>query len=276
MNKISFMGANLVAQQLDWNMTEGWSQGEAAANAYYSPIASYEERFDEFVGAAVEAGFDTVDVWHPQLNYLWATPQHISAAQRVLKEHGVAVSSYGSSYGDTADKFRRANEVAAALGTKLLGGQTRLLASDRASTISILKEFGNLLGLENHPQKSAAELLVEIGTDHDGVLGATVDTGWFGTQGMDAAQAIRELGDNVFYVHLKDVRAAGAHDTCAYGEGVVPIADCVKALHEIGYEGAISIEHEPEHYNPFPEVEFNRQRLVAILAELEPERVAGS
>jgi L-ribulose-5-phosphate 3-epimerase len=265
MNRMSFMGANLVAQQLDWNMTEGWMQGDAAANAHYAPIETYEERFDAFVSSAVAAGFDTVDVWHPMLNYQWATPDHIAAARRVLDRHGVTVASYGSYYGDTVEEFRAANEVAAALGTRILGGQTGLLAKDREATLSVLREFGHVLGLENHPQKSAAELLEEIGTDHDGLVGATVDTGWFATQGADAAQAIRELGSNVFYVHLKDVRAAGAHDTCALGDGVVPVADCVAALREIGYEGTISIEHEPEHYNPFPELEVSRQRLLALL-----------
>jgi L-ribulose-5-phosphate 3-epimerase len=273
LNEISFMGANLVAQQLNWNMTEGWNQGDTAANDWYRPITTFEERFSAFVESAVNAGFETVDVWHPQLNYEWATDKHLHTAQRVLTDHGVTVASYGSNYGDTAEKFRRANEIAKALGTNILGGQTPLLFSDRETVIATLKEFGNVLGLENHPQKSAAELLEQIGTDHDGVIGATVDTGWFGTQGFDAAQAIRELGKNVFYVHLKDVRAVGAHDTCAYGDGVVPIGECVQAIREIGYKNPISIEHEPEHYNPFPEVLRSRKRLVELLAETEPASV---
>lgn len=272
MNRISFMGANLVAQQLDWNMTEGWSQGDAAANAFYAPIETFEDRFDRFISEAVGAGFDTVDVWHPQLSYVWATDAHIDAAKRVLRTHGVTVASYGSSYGNTIETFTRANEIASALGTRILGGQTPLLASDRESTISILDEFDNVLGLENHPQKSAAELLAEIGSDHHGRIGATVDTGWFGTQGVDAADAIRELGANVFYVHLKDVRAVGAHDTCAYGDGIVPISDCVDALREIGYGRGISIEHEPEHYNPFPEVEASRQILIGLLERSSVEQ----
>ncbi len=265
MNRLSFMGANLVAQQLDWNMTDGWMQGDAAANAHYRPLETYEERFDAFISSAVAAGFDTVDVWHPMLNYRWATPDHLAAAQRVLSRHGVTVASYGSYYGDTVEEFRAANEVAAALGTRILGGQTGLLAKDREATLSVLREFGHVLGLENHPQASAAELLAEIGTDHDGLVGATVDTGWFATQGADAAQAIRELGASVFYVHLKDIRAAGAHDTCALEDGIVPVADCIAALREIGYVGGISIEHEPEHYNPFPEVVVSRQRALALL-----------
>jgi sugar phosphate isomerase/epimerase len=259
------MGANLVAQQLGWNMTEGWGQGDAAANEYYRPIATFEERFDAFVASAQGAGFDAVDVWHPQLSYQWATDEHLGAARRVLARHKVTVASYGSYYGETPDEFRRANEVASALGTRILGGQTALLAADRQSVIAILDEFDNVLGLENHPQPDAAALLAEIGTDRPDRIGATVDTGWFATQGADAAQVIRELGSRVFYVHLKDVRAAGAHDTCAYGDGVVPIEDCVRALREIGYTGGISIEHEPEHYDPFPEVIASRRTLLELL-----------
>lgn len=264
MNRISFMGANLVAQQLDWNMTRGWGQGDAAANAHYAPIETYEERFDAFVASAVEAGFDTVDVWHPQLSYEWATDAHLEAAQRVLHRHGVVVASYGSHYGETVEQFRRANEVARALGTRVLGGGTHLLERDRAALVRVAREFGHVFGLENHPQRNAAELLADVGDDDADVIGVTVDTGWFGTQGYDAAQAIREVGDRLVYVHLKDVRAVGAHDTCAFGDGIVPIAECVAALREIGYPGPISVEHEPEHHDPFPEVIRSR----AILSEL--------
>jgi sugar phosphate isomerase/epimerase len=267
MNRISFMGANLVAQQLDWNMTEGWDQGDAAANAYYSPIETYEERFDAFVRSAVDAGFDTIDVWHPQLSYEWATDEHLAAAHRVLDRHGVTVASYGSHYGSTVEQFRRANEVARALGTRILGGGTHLLQRDRAALVAVLREFGHVYGFENHPQKSAAEVLEVIGESDADVIGVTVDTGWFGTQGYNAAEAIREIGDRVFYVHLKDVREAGAHDTCAFGDGVVPIPDCVAALREIGYTGPLSIEHEPEHSDPFPDIVRSRSILLALLSE---------
>ena len=138
MNRISFMGANLVAQQLDWRMTEGWAQGDRAANEWYRPLATFEERFDAFVGGAVELGFDTVDVWHPMLSFEWATDAHVDAARRVIARHGVVVASYGSNYGDTVEKFRRANEIAAALGTRILGGQTPLLFTDRDAVIATL------------------------------------------------------------------------------------------------------------------------------------------
>ncbi len=42
----------------------------------------------------------------------------------------------------------------------------------------------------------------------------------------------------------------GAHDTCRYGRGVVPIEECLRVLARIGYQGGISMEHEPELFDP--------------------------
>lgn len=267
MNRISFNGANVVAEQLGWNMTKGWSEGDSAASAYYAPIATFEERFDAFIRKVVASGFDTVDVWSATLDYHWATDSHIEAAGRVLRERGVQVASYGGGFGETADEFRRSNEVILGLGCRVLGGRTPLLETDRRTTLSILEEYGTLLALENHPERSSEELAEQIGTDQDGLVAATVDTGWFATQGFDPGRALRELGPAVAHVHLKDIRAAGGHDTCALGDGIVDIADCVEALKEIDYRGVISIEHEPEHYDPYEEVVLSRSRLLDLLPD---------
>jgi L-ribulose-5-phosphate 3-epimerase len=69
------------------------------------------------------------------------------------------------------------------------------------------------------------------------------------------------------HVHLKDVRAVGEpHDTCVWGEGVVDIEACVRALQDIGYDGYLTIEHEPEDHDPSEEIVELRRRLEAFLA----------
>ena len=125
-----------------------------------------------------------------------------------------------------------------------------MLHKDSAFVINALHEFNLRLGVENHPEKTPDELRAKLGHDSNGRIGVTVDTGWFGTQGYDAADALRELRDVLIHVHLKDVLAPGAHETCRYGQGVVPIERCAAVLHEIGYTGGISVEHEPEHFDP--------------------------
>lgn len=262
MTTLSFNGANLVAQQLDWSMTEGWSQGDNAANDYYRPIETFPERFAAFVDHIVDAGFDTLDVWTGQLNWTWATADHLAAAQEVLASKGVSVASYAGYFGDAVDEFRAACDVASALGTCILGGSAAALDADRVGVIETLRATGCLLAIENHPEASPAEMRDKIGADAEGLIGTAVDTGWWGTQGFDAAEAIRQLGDHVMYVHLKDILAAGAHETCALGDGIVPIEGCIAAMAEIGYAGAISVEHEPEHYDPTPEVILSRARIL--------------
>jgi sugar phosphate isomerase/epimerase len=66
-------------------------------------------------------------------------------------------------------------------------------------------------------------------------------------------------------VHLKDVRTVGVHDTCALGDGIVPVQRCVEVLRAAGYAGAYSVEHEPESYDPTEEVAISAARLRAWL-----------
>ena len=42
--------------------------------------------------------------------------------------------------------------------------------------------------------------------------------------------------------------------TCAYGEGIVHLKECVRILEENGYEGHYSVEHEPFNFDPSEDV----------------------
>jgi sugar phosphate isomerase/epimerase len=151
-------------------------------------------------------------------------------------------------------------DIAAALGTTMLSGNVPL---DDERLPSLLADRGLRFAFENHPaEKTPADVLAKIGAN-----GACVDTGWFGTQGYSAPQAIEELGDRVWHVHLKDVLAVGEpHDTCRWGEGIVDIEGCVRALRAIGYEGVIAVEHEPETFDPSEEIRSMREQLEGWLA----------
>jgi sugar phosphate isomerase/epimerase len=136
-----------------------------------------------------------------------------------------------------------------------------VLKSDRSFVERTLEDANLVLGIENHPERTPAEMLEQIGPNFHPRIGTTLDTGWYGTQGFDAVEAIRQLRPHIVLVHLKDVRQAGEHRTCAYGDGIVPVRDCVSALTAIEYEGDITVEHEPDDYDPRSEIVASKRLL---------------
>jgi L-ribulose-5-phosphate 3-epimerase len=260
-NPISFMSANFVARQLNYQMTEGWGQGDRATNAYFQPIESFGERFAALLAEVQAMGFTAIDLWTAHLNPRWATPEHIATSQALLAQYGLTVTSLAGGFGATREEVTASCRLAQALGTTILGGNSGLLVTDRPLLVGILRDHGVRLGIENHPEKTPQELLAKLDDGDDGVIGACVDTGWFGTQGFDAAFALVELRNHLVHVHLKDVLAVGAHETCRYGRGVVPIKLCVETLIRIGYSGPISVEHEPERADPTTDCKNNLRML---------------
>jgi sugar phosphate isomerase/epimerase len=256
---ISFMSANYVARELGFRMN-GWGEGDRATNDAFEPLETFGERFDALLTQIGSLGFSAVDIWGGHLNPSWATDAHVDAAVDALARRGLTVASY--QVWAPPKHVERACEIAAALGTRILSGFAPV---DDPGFPALLEGHGLVFGLENHPEPTPEAVLAKIGDDPR--LGVCVDTGWFGTQGYDPAAAIRELGDRVLHVHLKDVLHLGEpHETCRYGEGVVDIRECVRALETIGYEGAISIEHEPEDHDPSEEIRSMRAELEGWLA----------
>jgi sugar phosphate isomerase/epimerase len=232
-------------------MTGGWGQGDRSTNEYFRPIETYAERFDELIGSIKSAGFDAVDLWNPHLNWTWATEEHISIARQVLERHGVRAVSMAGSFGKTLAEFERACRLAAQVGMTILGGSTGVLEVDGDGAVALLRLYDLRLALENHPHlPTAGTVLQAIGDGADGRIGAAVDTGWFATVGEDPVRSIRQLESRVMHVHLKDIRAAGEHETCRFGEGIVPVEACVRELLRQGYAGPMAIEEEPELYDP--------------------------
>ncbi|MEI6337407.1 MAG: sugar phosphate isomerase/epimerase [Verrucomicrobiota bacterium] len=288
MNKISFMSANFVARELNYQMTKGWGQGQFASDQFFSPVETYAERFDAMLGEVSALGFSAIDLWAAHLNPAWATSKHIETARTLLAKHRLSVSSFAYYVQDPANLDKLA-EIATALGCRLIGGgcAPALLKEKRADLVRALERNDLIIGYENHPEKSPSEVIEKIGDSAGGRIGVALDTGWFGSQGYDAAKAILELSDRLLHLHLKDIRepfkGGGpgkdireggvvtlkdmGHETCALGDGVVPVERCISSLKAIGYKGGISIEHEPEEYNPVREVKLSYERLEKWIRE---------
>lgn len=265
-NTVSFMGANFVARQVGYALTGGWMQGDQAANDFFRPLETFPERFGALLDEISALGFAAVDIWSAHLNWNWATPEHIAAARSLLARRRLQVVSLAGNFGSSRPEFEAACRLAVALGTARLGGDTALLATDRAFVVATLQKHGLRFGIENHPEKTARALLDKIGVGGAGVLGAALDTGCFATLGYDAALAVTELAGCLVHVHLRDVLAPGSPVSCRFGHGCVPLEACVRSLRQIGYAGPLSIEHNPEDFDPTEDCRASLALLRAWLA----------
>ncbi len=134
----------------------------------------------------------------------------------------------------------------------------------------ILDEFESLgvkFALEVHPTEiafdiaSAARAIEAVGSHP--AFGFNYDPSHFGYQGVDYAGFIRQFGDRIFHVHMKDVwwsgvpTAAGVFgghtdfgddrrfwDFRSLGRGQIDFEEIIRQLNRVGYEGPLSVEWE--------------------------------
>jgi sugar phosphate isomerase/epimerase len=245
-DRIAFNTANLVARVSHYRFElSHWME------QHKKTIEATDEAAWRAICREIAAtGFKAVEIWEAHASPEVMSRERARLWRSILKESGLNPIAY-------AGTLRRESlQVAAWLETPHIEGGLGSL--DPAQATRLCGEFKIGFNYENHPEKNIDEILKKIGGGNQW-LGVCVDTGWLGTQGVPAPAAIKALGPLVRHVHIKDVKAAGKHETCLLGEGVVNVAGCLKALREIGYAGWYSWEDEPEDRNPFDSAIRNRQ-----------------
>ncbi len=265
--KISFITANFVAEEVGYNLHPFvWAEADrATVEAFHGP--QFATKFENLVRRVKDLGFDYIDIWVAHLNPWRATDSMVDEAVAILRQYGLTVVAYTAGLGRphmTTAQAERVYQVARRLGTPILAVGLHPTNEDLAYRLG--REYGIRYAIENHPEKTPDELLRRIG-DRADILGVTSDTGFWGFHGFDPVEATYRLKDVLLHVHLKDVIVGeGRHESCAYGRGVVDIRGVVQALRAIGYQGAVSVEHEPHDRDPSLEVQESLQRLRTWLA----------
>ena len=251
--RVAFNTANLVARVSGYCFElKNWGE------QHQRTVAATDERaWDAICQDIAAAGFRAVEIWEAHASPDTLTRPRAAAWQRILKDHGLQAVAYGGHLSQqTAD-------ICLWLGIPHIDGSLGGLAP--APATELCRATGVRFNYENHPEKSVAEIMARVGGGNEW-LGVCVDTGWLGTQAVAVPDAIRALGPLVRHTHIKDVKAAGAHETCLLGTGVVNLAGAIQALQETGYRGWYSWEDEPEDRNPLDSAARNRQWIEERLA----------
>jgi L-ribulose-5-phosphate 3-epimerase len=243
---VAFNSANLVARVTGYRY-----QLSSWMDQHRKTVAATDEAAWRAICREVSAaGFSAIEVWEAH-----AAPESLDAAKtrlwrRILGEHNLTPVAYAG--GVRKETLR----IAAELGIPHLDGGLRDNSPEQAT--ALCREHGVRFNVENHPEKSAAEILGKIGGGNEW-LGVCIDMGWLGTQGVSGPEVIKACAPFVRHTHVKDVKAAGKHETCLLGEGSADVAGCIAALRATGYAGTWSWEDEPEDRNPFDSAARNRE-----------------
>jgi sugar phosphate isomerase/epimerase len=236
-DRIAFNTANLVGRVSGYRYElKNWGE------QHQRTVASTDSRAWESICADIaREGYEAVEIWEAH-----AAPEVMDIVKaktwrRIMEDHGLQAVAYAG--GLRKDTLL----VCQWLGIPHIDGGLRGL--EPAQATALCREYGIRFNLENHPERSVQEILKPIAGGNEW-LGVCVDTGWLGTQRVDAPEVIRQLGSLVRHTHIKDVKKAGAHETCRLGDGVVNIPSVLVALRKINYQGWYSWEDEPEDRNP--------------------------
>ncbi len=261
--KASFMSANFLARERGYrDTTLSFGAGSASIAEVFAPAATYADRISELFEAIAGLGFGSVDLWTAHCNPKWATPQHIKGLKSASQQHGVEVVSLAGGMGGDLAAFEEICQLSNDLECPLLGVGGALIPEHLDAVAAILDRHQVSLGFENHPnEKTPADVLEKIGHGNYPRIGATLDTGWFATHSYPVLDAIDELKDHLFLVHLKNIEQPGEHKAAEWNQGCLNFEPIVRRLKEVGYGGYISLEYEPVDHDPSESCRAARQQV---------------
>ncbi len=236
-----------------------------------------DKSWTELCAFAAETGFEGIEV-HEQWQPLYSgsrllDPVIANAANRELIDKKLSIPCIDLSC-DIADGEKR-NEVAEKISEALLTARqlhvpnvriaaygsgenadenvsalvAELLPKARKCGVSLLIET---LGIYADT-KRLCSLLDSFADDYLGALWDVHNTCRDGGETPD--DTVTRLGAYIRHVHLKDSAVAenGEVSYCLIGEGTLPVADIMRALYSVNYDGFISMEWKPF----WDEVEFD-------------------
>jgi len=240
--------------------------------------------FEEFVRWGAEAGFGSIDVKPEQANALLICERYHMPIASTYGFAAEPMQSDDVARSREMEKARKAIDLASEQGIPTVGlGTKRDPKLNAADNVELFKvTYGELarhaeakdvkIVFENWPERgqrlaSTPELWEAMFTAVPSpALGLCFDPSHLVWQGIDWQRALREFASRVYHAHAKDTEmlakgsyrhgiygpqlSAAAKGTSGWfryrlpGYGVVDWAAYVSILHEIGFDGALTIEHE--------------------------------
>jgi sugar phosphate isomerase/epimerase len=261
--KLSCVTASYVADPLGYPGAIDW--GLASEMMKAAPMI---ETIAGMLDRLAPAKLDGLELYYP---HIWpgnVTPVLASEIRRGLAARGMVCCACAGGVVDPASDAYGAEELfqtAQLLHAPMIAGHAHF--PDIGPLTELCQRYGVHVAYENGGEPDAAAIIDAIHGGNEWV-GANIDTGNMAAQGGDPVRAIRQLGERILHVHLKDVAAVGGHDCVAIGAGIVDVPGVMQALRELAYDGWLSIEIETGDHDPTEEIIASAAYLRELLAEL--------
>jgi inosose dehydratase len=196
---------------------------------------------------------------------LESTPDQLKAILKLCKEYDVTPVCYGvQRFTKDHDANKKMFEFGKAIGIRAFSADPDPDSFD--SLDKLCDEYKIAIGIHPHGPAGgnklhrwySAEVILAGVKDHHKLIGSCLDTGHLiraaqlGKK-LDPAQEIRTMGDRNFGIHLKDHDNEKKTDV-VFGKGALDVPAVLKALKEVKFKYAISIEYEANPKDPSGDV----------------------
>ena len=169
-----------------------------------------------------------------------------------LRAHGV------NSFSDNHDANRKVFQFARLAGIRNITADPSPESFDSLETL--VDEFDVRICIHNHGPGARYDKLESVANavkNRHPLIGACIDTGHTLRSNEDPVRWVRELGDRVFALHMKDVaeKQKRTHDVII-GSSFLQLTELFRALRDAGFpsDGSISLEYESNPENPIDDV----------------------
>jgi len=184
----------------------------------------------------------------------------------LCKEYGVTPVGFGvSQFTKDHDANKKLFDFGKKIGLKYLSADPSPDSFD--SLDKLCEEYKIAIAIHPHGPSGkgrhrwwSAEIIMKAVKDHNKLIGACLDTGHLLRMAqlgekLDPAEQVRVMGDWNLGVHLKDHDNKRKEDV-VFGDptGSLDVAALFKALREVKFTGAVSIEYEAHKDNPLPDM----------------------
>jgi sugar phosphate isomerase/epimerase len=193
-------------------------------------------------------------------------PDKIKDILKLCKEYDVTPVGFGvQGFTRDHDANKRIFDFGKVLGLNYLSADPSPDSFD--SLDKLCEEYKIAIAIHPHGPSGkglhrwySAEVILKAVKDHHKLIGSCLDTGHLIRaaqlgEKLDPVQQVKAMGDRNFAMHLKDHDNKRKTDV-VFGspDGALDVAAVLKALQEVKFAGAISIEYEANPADPSPDM----------------------